>query len=318
MEGPRKPEFLFTSLKHPGALPGQGGVTDVRPRSDSYEPTLAHVPASSGEGEMDTATDWAWYAGSGLSDLARIAWSQTDSEREDLVSAIPVALEGDQAVFLDAADGATVMVIDLEEHGKRRVRRVPASDLEEGTFILLRSAGGGDLIVPVADTILKERAAECRALQVDWKARLRQKIRASSFLGVSIELLDAGSSRANETNLRRWVWERSIRPEDIVDFRAIMRVIGLEDETARYWAAMRLLDRAHAKAGQAIRRLLLHRVRTSDLEELQRIGVAEFDLPGAQSGRMLAARIVKIGSEPVMVSPNHVGRPIDEAGAWLL
>jgi hypothetical protein len=311
MTGVRREATLFPHQRVPGLAthPAQtDGRAEVVVETQSEAFPGDHAPTED--------IDWLWYSGSGLSDLARRVSATEETDRHDAIRAIPVALEGDRAAFLEAEDGASVMVIDLEERGKRRVRRVPTADIEEGMFILLRVGGGGDLIVPVADSLMKERAPDCRRLQSDWKARLRERIRASSLFEASIALLEHGSLRANESNLRRWAWERSIKPDRREDFCAILRLVGLEAETEKYFAAMRLIERAHAKAGQAIRRVLLERVRTSDLGDLERLGAMEFDIPGAHAGRMLAARVLRVGEEPVFVNASYVGRPFERGATW--
>lgn len=227
------------------------------------------------------------------------------------VRAVPTLLEGERAVFLEAEDDSTVLILDLEEEDRRRVHRIPVADLTEGTFVLLRSGGGGDYVLPVADVLLGARAAELRAMQQEWKKRLRELVRRSSLLEVSVRLLDLGSRRADEGNLRRWMWGRSIRPQDRSDFNAIMRVIDLNSEADRYWTAMTLIDRAHLRAGQVIRKALLQQVRKADLSDLERIGSMEFDLPGAAVARMIACRVVKVGRETVKVSTHHVGRLLE-------
>lgn len=312
MAGVRRAPAPFPNQRVAGGAT-HGPDTDDRPELVSETET----EASPNDDLPTEDIDWLWYAGSGLSDLARRVSASEETDRHDAIRAIPVALEGDRAVFLDAEDGASVMVIDLEERGKRRVRRVPTADIEEGMFILLRAGGGGDLIVPVADSLMKERAPECRRLQSDWKARLRERIRASSLFEASVALLEHGALRANESNLRRWAWERGIKPDSREDFCAILRLIGLEAETDKYFAAMRLIERAHAKAGQAIRRVLLERVRSSDLGDLERLGAMEFDIPGAHAGRMLAARVLRVGEEPAVINPTYVGRPFERGATWL-
>ena len=238
-------------------------------------------------------------------------------QRHDLVRALPVALEGGRAVLLDAEDGATVLVLDLAERGKSRVRRIPTADVEEGMFVLLRAGGGGDYVLPVADSVLGRRAAECRKLQRDWKTRLRAEVETRGLFETSIALLEYGGVRAEEGNVRRWMWDRNIRPREYADFLAIMRLTGLDADVTRYWNTMALIDRAHIKAGQLIRGMLLEQVMKSDLAELERVGSMEFDLPGTGTGRMVACRVIKTASEPVVTSAANVGRPLNAGdGLW--
>ena len=230
-------------------------------------------------------------------------------QRQDLIRALPVGLEGRRTVFLDAEDGAKVLVLDLAERGKSRVRRMPTTDIEEGTFVLLRAGSGGDYVVPVADAVLGRRAAECREVQRDWKAKLRSEVERRGLFETSIVLLDHGAMVADEGNLRRWIWERSIRPRGYADFLAIMRLIGLESEAIRYWRVMKVIDGAHIRAGQLIRKMLIGQVMNSDLAQLDQLGTMEFDLPGTGTGRMIAWRILRVAREHVMISASHVGHP---------
>jgi hypothetical protein len=78
---------------------------------------------------------------------------------------------------------------------------------------------------------------------------------------------------------------------------------------------MALIERAHIKAGQLIRRMLLEQVMKSDLAELERVGSMEFDLPGTGTGRMVAFRVVRSASEPVVISAANVGRVLNAGDA---
>lgn len=297
---PRRNLFAASDARLGSPAPAQS-ATVIEPVPDDANQTIEEL------------NDWQWYAGAGLSKFAESVSARHAVQRHEAIRALPVALEGGLAVLLDAEDGSSTLVIDLQERDKGRVRRVATADVEEGMFVLVRAGGGGDLIVPVADALLKDRAGECRSLQKEWKTRLRERIRAKSLFEVSIALLDLGSTRANESNVRNWAWDRSIRTEDIADFRAILRLVGLEGDTDRYWDAMSLIDSAHTKAGQAIRKLLLERVRSTDASELERLGAMEFDLPGQHAGKMIAARVLKVADQPVLVHPSEVGRPFEAA-----
>jgi hypothetical protein len=224
-------------------------------------------------------------------------------------------LEGDQVVFLEAEQGATALVLDLEEAEDHRLARVATSDLTAGMYVLLRAAGGGDYIIPVADAQLGAQAEQLRAMQREWKARLREVVRRSSLFEVSVRLLDLRSRRADETNLRRWIWERSIRPNDRADFDAIMALIGLEAHSEQYWRAMERIDRAHLKAGQVIRRELLTQVRQADLSRLEASGSMEFEIPGVVAGSLVACRVLMVSDNIVNVPSWQLGRPIATGAA---
>jgi len=258
----------------------------------------------------------AWLADLSFADLARHAEGEAEDDfSRETVRARPFLLEGDHFVFLEAEDNATALVLDLGEDEEDRHQRLPVDDISAGMYVLLRAAGGGDYVVAVADGLLGTIKMEVRTMQYEWKARLRGLVRESTLLEVSLRLLDLGSQKANENNVRHWMWGRSIRPNDPADFDAIMNLVGLRAEKDRYWLAMKAIDVAHLQAGQVIRRALLAQVRKADLSALERDGSMEFDLPGGDTGRMIASRVIQVGRDTVEISSSRVGRPIETGGA---
>jgi hypothetical protein len=262
----------------------------------------------------DAGGDDGWLNDSRIADLIVLGSEEhrpaRDAQQEliEVIWARPVLLEGGGGVFLETEDHASVLILDLEEDERRRVHRIPVDDVVVGTYVLLRSGGAGDHVIPVADGILGARRDALRAMQREWKKRLREEVRRSSLLEVSLRLLELGAVRAEEGNLRRWIWERSIRPQDRADFDAILRLVGLDGERDRYWSAMGLIDRAHLRAGQVIRKALLEQVREADLGALQEGGRMEFDLPGEETGGMVACRVLQIGRQQVQVPIGNVGK----------
>ena len=219
-------------------------------------------------------------------------------------------LEGRIGVFLEAEE-RSAMVIDLEEDGEASVGRMAASSIEPGMFVLLREGGGGDYIVPVADKILGKNAESVRKIQRLWKERLRQAVKERGALAVSVEMLDRGSIRANETNVRNWMSERNIRTEDYRDFAAIMDVVGMAAEAQKCWQIMGLIDSAHRKAGGVIRKMLLKQVLNSDLRELMQLGRMKFELTESGGGSMVAYRIVAVSPTVARIPAWQVARQFE-------
>jgi hypothetical protein len=222
-------------------------------------------------------------------------------------------LEGRIGVFLEA-EGRSAMVIDLEEEGEASVGRMAASAIEPGMFVLLRESGGGDYIVPVADKILGKHAESVRKIQRLWKERLRQAVRGRGAMAVSVEMLDRGSIRANETNVRHWMSERNIRTEDYRDFAAIMDVVGMSGDAQKCWQIMGMIDSAHRKAGRVIRKMLLKQVMNSDLSELVQLGRMRFELTETGSGSMVAYRVVAVSPTVARIPVWQVARQFELEG----
>jgi hypothetical protein len=218
-------------------------------------------------------------------------------------------LEGGLAVCLEVDGG--VITIDPTQDGRRRVQRIPVASVEANMFILLRTSGSGDYVVPVADQVLGGMASELRNKQAAWKAALRQFCFKHGAQQTCARLSAEGAGRATENNLRNWMHGRNIRPELRSDFDAIMKLIERPSEAEDFWQAMELIDRAHRRAGFRIRKSLLRHVLSSDLRGLQDTGRMEFEPPGLHAVSMAALRVVARYSQTVSAAYGHLGRPMN-------
>lgn len=247
-----------------------------------------------------------------------------EAEREyELVDARMFSLEGGASVFIEASDTAKALIIDPEadEDGTgqtRRLRRIPVSYIEPAMYLLLRTYGGGDYIVPVADKILGAEAKHKRTSQEHWKRLLSEEVNRRGIFPTCIALLDLESIRADEVNVRNWMSNRTIHPDDKRDFEAIMKLVGLQNKTDEYWANAKALTTAHRAAGKHIRALLLKEVKTADLDELERMGRMDFVLPAEDAGSFTAFRILGNSRKKYKVPLSHLDQPFESgAGLWL-
>ncbi len=218
-------------------------------------------------------------------------------------------LEDEKAVFLDTEDSSSFLIIDLDEEDQYRVKRIPVNDITPNMFVLLRTGGGGDYIIHIADRIMGKEAEGARMIQQLWKTRLMEAVRSTSLLEISLKLIDLGSTKANEINVRNWMSYRNIRTSDYHDFAAIMQLVGLGDRAKECWEVMGMIDTAHRKAGHHIRKLLLKKVIETDLDELQKIGKMDFELP--EGGSLTAFRVNDISSEITTVAVSLIAHPFD-------
>lgn len=244
------------------------------------------------------------------------------SAHEDVVAQL-FLLEGDIAVFLEASDSAKALVIDLEEESSKddgasggRFSRMPIQDIEPGMFVLLRTSGGGDYLLPVADKLLGAEAERARERQRHWKSLLQGITAKEGLLATSIRLLDLGAVRAEENNLRNWLSARNIRPHDKADFDAIMKLTGLESLIPEYWKNTAAIHRAHQRAGFHIRRLLLKQAKNIDFEELTKVGRVDIELPDADAGSLSVFRVLAISEREYVVQASQLGVPFHSGGLW--
>jgi hypothetical protein len=232
----------------------------------------------------------------------------TDTERAiDGIEAQPFVLADDWIVLVETDPNAYVLGIDLNTEDL--VERIPVGGIVPGVFVLLRTEGGGDYIVPLADRILGRRASDLRNSQERWKALLRDHVFKHGLLNTAISLIDRGSRRANEQNLRNWISPRFIRPNYEADFTAIMSLIQMAELTDSYWAQMGRIRSAHRQAGNQIRRQLLREVQAVDLEQLEESGRMDFQLPGVDGGTLTAFRVEEKLPHRLRVAPSRIDRP---------
>lgn len=231
------------------------------------------------------------------------------NDDDEIVIARLFLLENDWAVFLETDDNSSVDIIDLDEEVTKRVRRTKVREILPGMYILLRTEGGGDYIVPVADRLMGKFKEKARSEQKRWKVLLREQVKEKGEKEVLRELRGLGSSRATEGNLAHWTSLRGIKTEHYEDFRAIMRLIGLEKEAQKLWETMNEIRKAHSRAGFKIRGMLLDKVNKCDLEKLRRDGIMEFELADQGAGSLSAFRVKEVSKETTEVIHWRIGEP---------
>lgn len=253
-------------------------------------------------------------------DLLRGRTSEhVESGGEELVLAQPCLIGTDCGVFLDAAEKSSALVIDTGELGHAQVHRVIVDELEPGMYLVLRTSGGGDYIMPLADRIMGKAANEARRQQSLWKDRF--KVAAIARFGTRShrELVSSavpvlrkmGAVRANENNIYYWLSPKCIRTRYVDDFAAVLKFAGLDDQAEDLWKAMAFIDRAHRRAGHVIRQMLLKKIGESSLEELERDGVMQFDLGEQGGGSLTAYRIAGLLPKRCEVPASHIGVPFE-------
>lgn len=258
------------------------------------------------------------------SDAPRIDWhavgkelvAHDEEEPAELVSARVALLAANNAVLLPDEADRLVWVLDPRASPQHRVSRVDVLDLEPGDVLILRTSGGGDLVVPLADEILGVKSTELRGMQRTWKRKLREwVIEHGGLASAAAELKAKGCDRANKQNLQNWLDERSLRTEDEGDWAVIMDAASLQGQAARYWRAMGQLRSAHTKAGHSLGKRLLKMANTQPLDQLGASGSQKFDL--GEGGSLSAFRIEGFGPGTLLCAPSRVLVPSPMRPEWL-
>lgn len=168
------------------------------------------------------------------------------------VDAWPVHLGGNMGTYLDPE--GSIFAVECAHDGElaicTNVERRDVEELEPGDLVVLTTEGGGDLIRPLADEILGTLAQVYRPRQEEWKRKLIERVAADGMPSAVNQLRALGSLGANAPNLRNWMSERNIGPNDLnADFNAILALVGLDAAREEYCAAIDAIRRAHQSAG---------------------------------------------------------------------
>ncbi len=241
------------------------------------------------------------------------------SANDEILPSRLCLLSGGRAIFVSADESASLLVIDSSKTGNSIIRRVPAEKLEPEFFLLLRTSVGGDFITPLADRILGTLATKRRAQQADWKGRLvataqnqfgklNRRELAASVAGL---LRAQNLCEARPANVHYWMSSKCIHPRNKNDFATIMAYAGMADKTQELWEAMKDIGRAHVKAGQVIRKMLLQKIASSSLALLERDGEMTFDLGEEDGGTLSAFLITSISENEFEIPANRIGILMD-------
>jgi hypothetical protein len=285
-------------------LDGSRGGVAMRVRPMPALRTTLEIDAD----DERTPIDWA--------SVSRELSKGDDVEPWEAVRARAAVLAGREAVLLPEEGDRQVWLLDPLAPAAQRVARVEVGDLDPGHVIVLRTSGGGDLIVPLADEVLGARANELRQLQRLWKTRVRAWVLEYPTLrAASAELRKRGCSAANPQTIQNWLGERSLRTENRGDWQILMDAVSLGADAERIWRAMSRLHSAHSAAGKSIGRRLRDMANTAPLNNLLSTGVQTFAL--ALGGSVTAYRVE--GFSPVVVEchPARLMVPTRVHDEWL-
>ncbi len=296
-------------VRDPGPPQAQVFANSVMGRSPVRAAWSAPAEASA-DNDLLPQIDWQAISDSFLSRNG--SWTPAEA-----VDARLLLLADNHAAFVTASQEAIANVFLPGEAEGERIGTVDADELVPGMYILLRSEGGGDYIVTIADRILADGAEPLRKMQRAWKSLLREAIERDGIDAVMSGLTTLGSQRANRQNVRNWAAPRSLRTDREEDFTAIMRYVGLGDAQPAYWAAMHKLAEAHRKAGLYIRSLLNAQAGAADPAVLEETGRLDFTIPEQDGGTLTAFRVEEIAAEEYTVPATRLGEPFAlEDDAW--
>src|SRR5262249_44469603 len=135
-----------------GGIVGHLGRTVPQSEGLHDEPAGRQVePDATAVDEPWPSIDWDIVARPAVRPHSGLTGGSPDADSSEDVDSYLYCLAGGRAVLLEADESSKCLVIDLEEEGDSRLKRLRPQEIEPGMFVVLRAHGGGDYVVPVAD-----------------------------------------------------------------------------------------------------------------------------------------------------------------------
>ncbi|WNF21317.1 hypothetical protein [Mesobacillus jeotgali] len=218
-----------------------------------------------------------------------------DNEEEN-VEAKLVFLSGGKGIFLESLPVKNIFSIYSDSDGFT-VGKVSINELEQGSYILIRTGTKQDLIRIKADEIIGTGALTFRKFNLKWKNRLKKLVVKNGIEAVQRALKKLGVKNPVDTNIRNWVSEETIMPALESDFKAILKFVKLQDEESKHIKVAKLLRKAHLDAGKLIRAKLVTQIKSTDLSALELKGEHLFNLPDEKDVSFTAFRVEFISDQ---------------------
>jgi hypothetical protein len=161
---------------------------------------------------------------------------------------------GETGTYLDPE--SSHYTLDFKNHEGRfictSVDETLVEEIDQESLMVFNTHGGGNMLVPVADSIMGSNASRYRSLQEEWKLALGKLILDTNENMVIWKLRHAGSKTANRVNLNNWrsMDTRKIAMKDLeVNFRAVLKVLGFEPRYEEFCEAVISIRDSHRAAG---------------------------------------------------------------------
>lgn len=213
--------------------------------------------------------------------------------------------EKDLAAFISDEGSQTSMAIsDFDGDGTLDIWRFKPQDIKKGMYILRRTdSAQRDVIEELADESLGEQAKKLRNSQKEWKNYLNQKVTQIGLEQSVTELKNLGCNPASIMNIKRWIWQSSIKTSKQSDFFALMKFSNVEHRAQEYWSDMRKINAAHGQAGRDLIKLLKDKIEEVDANEITGKTKYDFSLSDTKNLGMMSAYQISDRMEEVIEVP---------------
>ncbi|MBT2636699.1 hypothetical protein [Bacillus sp. ISL-39] len=232
-------------------------------------------------------------------------YKNNESEEGELIPAKLVLLNGNKGIFFEDISLKNIFSIFSETEGFT-VGKTSINEVEENTYILVRTGTKQDLIRKKADEIIGTGSKTFRIFHRRWKFRLKKFVNRYGIISVQKALEKQGAKNPAEQNIRNWMSEDNIMPASEIDFKAILKFVKLDEEESKHVKVAKLLRRAHMEAGVLIRNKLINEIKNTDLSGLELRGEHVFNLSDEDGVSFTAYRVEYISKQNYQISSSKL------------
>ena len=226
---------------------------------------------------------------------------------QEMVDACVIYLENGRYIFVSPHSKIRVFSPDL---GSKLVKQVNFKDLEEDDYIIIRNERDSKLIAEVADQlILKSKATKYRELQSKWKSRLRYYVNRHGYRKVSNVLRKKYNIKsATIASIRNWCNEESICPKELPKLLEALKFD--QKEINRIYKSMKIIQKAHIKAGKIISQKLIKELTGNFVNELFEKGYYKFTSSEFDGASFNIEKILFIDTKIYIIPYHYLMKPM--------
>lgn len=227
---------------------------------------------------------------------------ETQGRRETkVVNAKIFFLEDDRGILLDIDKKYECFNTEIN----KELEQKNAREIEVDEYIILNNKSQPQLIVDIASQYLGEQAESQQKYINSWKERLSYLINTSG-LEETIKLLKSkGISTANQVNVKNWISEFFILPDD----KKILDVLGFTvPQKDKIISSEVVIKSSRIRAGKYIFACLREKVKSLNLEELIEGGYQTFEVEELKGASFNIEHVVGIGKTNYQVPITKVGQ----------
>lgn len=231
----------------------------------------------------------------------------------DEVLARKALLSGNLATWLD--EGSRIRALDPEQPAGERVVYTEVSEVQMGTYLLLRQgATERGSLYRAAVGLLGIEGPAIEESQKGWKEKLARQLQRFSYQQTVNELRTRGVKAADRA--RAWTDPSLVRPNGDEDFKSLLTWLDIPVQPTFDNATK--LRRSHHKASSEMREQLEIAVSEADLSDLERDGHWFLESQNEGIRGITAARVLAISPYQEVMSRQETRILFeDRSGRWL-